>query len=129
MCKTQFLKYFSEESCKSCHSIQKADKCVEFDECSSHSYEYFKAGFSANQKEIEEKLLWIDKEEILPEITENGGLDEGLHYSAYVQLKVIGFDDCPVVGYYVKFDDDEFFETFAKESILQENITHWRHFL
>lgn len=89
----------------------------------------FIAGADHVKKEYEEKLLWIDKEERLPEITENGGLDEGLHYSAYVQLKVIGFDDCPVVGYYVKYDDDEFFETFAKESILQENITHWRPFL
>ncbi len=47
MCKSQFLKYFSEESCKSCSSIKKSDKCVEFDECSSHSYEYFKAGYES----------------------------------------------------------------------------------
>jgi hypothetical protein len=56
MCKTQFLKYFSEESCKSCSSIQKADKCVEFDECSANNLEYFKAGFDSSKKEYEEKL-------------------------------------------------------------------------
>jgi hypothetical protein len=56
MCKQQFLKYFSEESCKSCSSIQKADKCLQFDECSSMEFEYFKAGYSTRQEEVEEIL-------------------------------------------------------------------------
>ena len=50
MCRKQFIEYFSEESCKSCLSELKADKCPEFDECSSYSFEYFKAGFEANKK-------------------------------------------------------------------------------
>ncbi len=61
MCKSQFLKYFLEESCKSCSSIQKAYNCVEFDECSSSSFEYFKAGYSAHQKEVEPKIEQLER--------------------------------------------------------------------
>ncbi len=45
----EFEQYFIDESCKTCSSQRKGSKCHEFHECSSHSREYFKAGFNARK--------------------------------------------------------------------------------
>ena len=46
---TEFEQYFIDESCKTCSSLRKGSKCLDFKECSSHSREYFKAGFNARK--------------------------------------------------------------------------------
>lgn len=89
MCKTQFLKYFSEESCKNCPSIQKADECVEFDECSEHSSEYFKAGFTSAKQEYEEKHRWIPFTEKMPDVDPiiQCKKEDKVYYSGIVKIK------------------------------------------
>ena len=70
---------------------------------------------------------WIPVEEELPEITDRCELDDNkLRYSKYVFVKVKGYE-YPLPAFYVKFDDDEFFEFMGLDGILQNDITHWRY--
>lgn len=55
---TIFRLFFAEEKCKSCNSIDKSEKCNEFDECSSFEREYFMAGIrSAKEIQSNEQLI------------------------------------------------------------------------
>lgn len=54
--------------------------------------------------------------------------EEGVFYSEYLLLKVKGYEH-PFIGYYVKANDDEFFDFIQdhiQRLISQEDITHWR---
>lgn len=87
--------------------------------CKSDFEISFKAGAEFAQQ-------WISVEDELPEtlLTDI----ENVQYSEHILLKVNGYDH-PFIGYYMKANDDEFFE-FVPESItnefMQELITHWR---
>ena len=68
---------------------------------------------------------WIPVEE-KPETPKRD--EEGIFYSEYLLLKVKGYEH-PFVGYYVKANDDEFFDIYPEvsEIVNQENITHYRY--
>ena len=53
---------------------------------------------------------------------------EGIFYSDDLLLKVKGFDHY-LTGYYVKANDDEFFDIYPEVSdvVNQEDITHYRY--
>ena len=74
---------------------------------------------------VEFAQCWISVDE-LPKA--NIQDDEGIFYSEYLLLKVKGYEH-PFVGYYVKANDDEFFDfiqDYIQRLIPQEDITHWR---
>ena len=54
--------------------------------------------------------------------------EEGIFYSEYLLIKVKGFEH-PFIGYYVKANDDEFFDIYPEvsEIVNQEDITHYRY--
>lgn len=79
----------------------------------------------ALQAEYQQKLNWIsvDDEEPQCEIQ-----DKGIFYSKYLELKVTGYEH-PVIGYYVKANDDQFFDfipTDLENEIQQSDVTHFR---
>lgn len=79
----------------------------------------FKAGIEFAQQ-------FISVDDKLPDATKKDV--EGVYYSENLLLKVKGYDH-PFVGYYMKAEDDEFFEfipEFITNEIMQEAITHWR---
>ena len=79
----------------------------------------FKAGVEFAQQ-------YTSVEDELPEA--NIQDDEGIFYSEYLLIKVKGFEH-PFVGYYVKANDDEFFDFIQRdleEWIKQEDIISWR---
>lgn len=79
--------------------------------------ELFKAGVEFAQR-------WIDVEDELPKANKE---EEGILYSDYVLIKIKEYEH-PFIGYYVKANDDEFFD-FTPEILLdikQDEITHWR---
>ena len=58
--------------------------------------------------------------------------EEGILYSDDLLLKVKGFDNGSfyfLTGYYVKANDDEFFDIYPEvsENVNQEDITHYRY--
>lgn len=68
---------------------------------------------------------WIPVEEELPTCNIE---DEGICYSEYILLKIKGYEH-PYVGFYVKANDDEFFDLIHlkfDKYVKQEDITHWR---
>lgn len=74
---------------------------------------------------VEFAQRWISVDE-LPKA--NIQDDAGIFYSEYLLLKVKGYEH-PFVGYYVKANDDEFFDfiqDYIQRVISQEDITHWR---
>lgn len=82
-------------------------------------------GYEACKKEYEDKLRWISIEEKDPECTIE---EEGIYWSEYLEIKVKGYTH-PFIGYYVKANDDQFFDFIHKtvdEGIKQEDITHYR---
>lgn len=55
-------------------------------------------------------------------------IEEGIHYSKYLEIKVKGYDH-PFIGYYVLANDDQFFDFIHKsmqDEIRQTDITHYR---
>ena len=54
--------------------------------------------------------------------------EEGISYSDWLLIKVEGFEH-PFIGYYVKANDDEFFDLYPEvsENVNQEDITHYRY--
>ena len=54
--------------------------------------------------------------------------EEGISYSDWLLIKVEGFEH-PFIGYYVKANDDEFFDIYPEVSVVvnQEDITHYRY--
>lgn len=68
---------------------------------------------------------WIPVEE-KPETPKRD--EEGIFYSDDLLLKVKGFDHY-LTGYYVKANDDEFFDICPEvsEIVNQEDITHYRY--
>ena len=89
------------------------------------SRNWFKKGYELCKKEFEDKLQWISVDEKEPECTIE---DEGIYWSEYLEIKVKGYNH-PFIGYYVKANDDQFFDFIHKtvdEGIKQEDITHYR---
>jgi len=88
----------------------------------------FNYGIELTITEYEEKLRWIPVDEKEPEC----GLEaEGISYSKYLEIKVKGYQH-PFIGYYVKANDDQFFDFIHKtvdEGIKQDEITHYRFVL
>ena len=84
---------------------------------------YFGNGFKAG---VEFAQQFISVDDKLPDATKKDV--EDVYYSENLLLKVKGHDH-PFVGYYMKAEDDEFFEfipEFITNEIMQEAITHWR---
>ena len=51
----------------------------------------------------------------------------GIYYSKYLNIKVIGLK-CPLVGYYVSANDNEFFDFVENVSnITQDMIIEWKY--
>lgn len=79
----------------------------------------FKAGveFAQQYTSVEDKLPDANIQD-----------DEGIFYSEYLLIKVKGYEH-PFVGYYVKANDDEFFDIYPEvsEIVNQEDITHYRY--
>ena len=119
MCKKQFLEYFSVESCKSCASEAKSEKCNDFDECSRMELDYFEKGFNSAKKEYEEKLRWIPVEEKLPERFTT-------IMSNYCACKCVteGFRHHKIEYFLCvyRFDTKEWIST---ESAKRYHVTHW----
>lgn len=77
------------------------------------------------EKQYEDKLRWISIDEKDPECTIE---EEGIYWSEYLEIKVKGYKH-PFIGYYVKANDDQFFDFIHKtidEGIKQADITHYR---
>lgn len=66
---------------------------------------------------------WISVDDELPEC--NQADEDGILYSDCILIKSNNLE-FPVTGVYILANDDEFFDTFSKFEILQEDITHWR---
>lgn len=82
-------------------------------------FESFKAG-------VEFALQYISVEDELPEALKRD--DEGIFYSEYLLIKIKGYEH-PFVGFYVKANDDEFFDfiqDYIQKWINQEDIIGWR---
>jgi hypothetical protein len=99
------------------------DGCYREEMSLSEIEDWFKVSFKEG---VAFAQNWISVEDELPEtpLTDI----ENVQYSEHILLKVNGYDH-PFIGYYMKANDDEFFE-FVPESItnefMQELITHWR---
>ena len=54
--------------------------------------------------------------------------EEGISYSDWLLIKVEWFEH-PFIGYYVKANDDEFFDIYPEvsEVVNQDDITHYRY--
>lgn len=83
--------------------------------------------FQLNRQEafeagVEFAQQWYDVNDELPETPI---IEENIHYSEYLLIKVKGYS-YPFIGYYVKANDDEFFSFIFKGIISQEDITHFR---
>ena len=83
---------------------------------------YFGNGF---KKGVEFAQEWINVD-VKPDTPKRD--EYGIFYSEYLLLKVEGYEH-PFVGYYVKANDDEFFDIYPEvsEIVNQENITHYRY--
>ena len=71
---------------------------------------------------------WISADDNEPECELE---DEGIFYSKYLEIKVKGYEH-PFIGFYVKANDDQFFDFIHKtvdEGIKQDEITHYRFVL
>ena len=81
-------------------------------------FDSFKAGARFAQE-------WISVDE-KPDTTKRD--EEGISYSDWLLIKVEGFEH-PFIGYYVKANDDEFFDIYPEvsEIVNQEDITHYRY--
>ena len=87
-------------------------------QCETH----FEAGV-----EFATKWISVDEKPDTPKRDE-----EGISYSDDLLLKVKGFDNGSfyfLTGYYVKANDDEFFDIYPEVSdvVNQEDITHYRY--
>ena len=81
-------------------------------------FDSFKAGAKFAQE-------WIPADE-KPDTPKRD--EEGISYSDWLLIKVEGFEH-PFIGYYVKANDDEFFDIYPEvsEVVNQEYITHYRY--
>jgi len=121
MCKQQFLEYFSVESCKSCASKVKGEKCNDFDECSRMELDYFEKGFNSAKEEYEEKLRWISPN-IKPQL-----LDENSIFSENVSIRVEN-GEYEYSGYY-NFKKRQWLIYPNEEPFEFQLIVGWRYFL
>ena len=83
---------------------------------------YFVNGFKAG---VEFAQRWIPADE-KPDTPNRD--EEGISYSDWLLIKVEGFEH-PFIGYYVKANDDEFFDIYPEvlEIVNQEEITNYRY--
>ena len=83
-------------------------------QCETH----FEAGI-----EFAQEWISVDEKPDTPKRDE-----EGVSYSDWLLIKVEGFEH-PFIGYYVKVNDDEFFDIYPEVSgvVNQEDITHYRY--
>ena len=83
-------------------------------QCETH----FEAGI-----EFAQEWISVDEKPDTPKRDE-----EGVSYSDWLLIKVEGFEH-PFIGYYVKANDDEFFDIYPEVSgvVNQEDITHYRY--
>ena len=83
-------------------------------QCETH----FEAGV-----EFATKWISVDEKPDTPNRDE-----EGISYSDWLLIKVEGFEH-PFIGYYVKANDDEFFDIYPEvlEIVNQEEITNYRY--
>lgn len=104
------------------------EKAIEYAE-SKIKYEddpaYFEDICKSFMKGSDFAQRWIPAEE-KPETPKRD--KDGIPYSDDLLLKVKGFDYY-LTGYYVKANDDEFFELYPEVSdfFYQEDITHYRY--
>jgi len=101
------------------------------DECAKIHHQYGMsemANYRIEQlfdKKLKEKMRWISVDEEEPICVLE---DEGINYSKYLEIKVKGYEH-PFIGFYVKANDDQFFDFIHKsvdEGIKQEDVTHYR---
>jgi hypothetical protein len=87
----------------------------------NHETMYVSNAIRACVESIQVSQQWISVEE---EIECNINID-GIMYSESVLLKVKDFD-FPLVGAYMKANDDEFWEIYGSFEVKQSDITHYR---
>lgn len=104
------------------------EKSIEYTE-SKIKYEYDPGYFEdickSFLKGAEYAQQWISVDE-KPDTPKRD--EEGVSYSDWLLIKVEGFEH-PFIGYYVKANDDEFFDIYPEvsENVNQEDITHYRY--
>jgi len=77
---------------------------------------------------INTATYWISVDENEPECELE---DEGIFFSKYLEIKVKGYVH-PFIGFYVKANDDQFFDFIHKsvdDEIKQADVTHYRFIL
>ena len=118
MCKKQFLEYFSVESCKSCASEAKSEKCNDFDECSRMELDYFEKGFNSAKKEYEEKQKWIK--------VKNDYFKQGLDEDILIKFKSSLNREVIVVGHIFQ---GRFYMNYSNDARPLKNVMSFRYFL